>query len=374
MVIDLSEPMSDPAFRVNSVIVGGEACFLICLHDPSAVVWTPDNLKFRSSLWNSKGELISASFPKFFNWDEQPHLDPAPKSIDGITTIMEKLDGSTLIVSKYKGHLIVRTRGTTDASVLDKNGFEIEILKKKYPKAFDFGNMDTSGHTRIFEWVSPRNRIVIPYEECDIYLTAIISHDDYSLNEQMILDNVAEAFEVKRPKRFVFSSLIQLKNTVANFIGVEGVCCYYNNDQSIRKLKGDEYLIRHKAKEKFQTIRSLLDFFVLENQPHLEVFLDKIEKEADYEVASKCVDDANCLIDSMTLVTEWMWNAQLFVEMVRIDTDTQKEAAAEITSRYPDKTFQGLAFMLYQNKAIPPIMLLRLINKARESIVTIQPA
>ncbi len=35
---------------------------------------------------------------------------------DVINRAVEKLDGSTLIVSKYKGQYILRTRGTVDAS------------------------------------------------------------------------------------------------------------------------------------------------------------------------------------------------------------------------------------------------------------------
>jgi hypothetical protein len=41
---------------------------------------------------------------------------------------VEKLDGSTLIVSKYNGQYILRTRGTVDASKL-ANGFELELFK-----------------------------------------------------------------------------------------------------------------------------------------------------------------------------------------------------------------------------------------------------
>lgn len=373
MVIDLSQVGKDPAFRINHVRIADEDCYLVCLHDPSSVVWTEENIIFRSSVWNSEGELISASFPKFFNWDENPDLFPSPKRIEDLDAVIEKVDGSTLIVSKYKGHLIVRTRGTTDASILDKNGYEVEILKKKYPNAFDFGDVETSDHSRIFEWVSPNNRIVVPYAECDISLIASIKHTNYSFFSQSELDSMAEQYGVKRPKRFVFSSLIHMRNEVKNFIGMEGVCCYYDGGQHIRKLKGEDYLIRHRAKEKFQTFNSLVDFFVLENMPHYEAFLEMIEREADNEVATQCQTDARDIIDVMSEITDTLLNVALFVEMVKVDTESDKEAAEIISSRYQDQTLTGLAFAKYRGKGISERTFLNIIKRARKN-VTNQPA
>ena len=94
--------------------------------------WGLDNDIFRSSVWDLDGNLVSASFKKFFNWDEKPDLDPAPASLQG-ATLMEKVDGSTLIFSRYKGHTVIRTRGTVDARK-QENGHEIDLLCEKYGK------------------------------------------------------------------------------------------------------------------------------------------------------------------------------------------------------------------------------------------------
>ena len=115
-------------------MIAGEKCFLVCPKD-FGVQWNKDNLIFRSSIWNEQGEPVSLSFKKFFNWEEQKELVPFPSSTKNCSLI-EKKDGSLLIISKYKNQIIHRTRGTFDASNLE-NGHEIEFLKQKYPKVFN---------------------------------------------------------------------------------------------------------------------------------------------------------------------------------------------------------------------------------------------
>ena len=92
--------------------------------------WTLTNKIFRSSVWDSNGELISAGFPKFTNWGEAPDIFPLPDSLRN-ATIVEKIDGSLLVVSKWKGHYILRTRGTVDATQLE-NGMNLKFSIKLF--------------------------------------------------------------------------------------------------------------------------------------------------------------------------------------------------------------------------------------------------
>ena len=94
--------------------------------------WRKDTMIFRSSVWDMEGNPVSLSFKKFFNYGEQPALAPIPPSLHG-AELLEKLDGSTLLFSRYKGHTVIRTRGTVDARK-QENGYEIDYLIQKYPK------------------------------------------------------------------------------------------------------------------------------------------------------------------------------------------------------------------------------------------------
>jgi hypothetical protein len=73
--------------------------------------WDSSNLIFRSSVWDSEGNLVSAGFKKFFNLFEKPELSPGVEELSD-AEIIEKIDGSCLIISRYKDRLIIRTRGT----------------------------------------------------------------------------------------------------------------------------------------------------------------------------------------------------------------------------------------------------------------------
>jgi hypothetical protein len=153
MKIDIEKDIDRESFMVHEHIIAGEVVTLVQPKHIGAK-WDKNNLHFRSSVWNYDGELISASFPKFFNWGEQPDLSPVPTSLKNCT-IVNKLDGSTLIVSKYKGQYILRTRGTVDASTM-ANGDELEIFKNTILKKLENLPVDLNNsweYSILFEWI-----------------------------------------------------------------------------------------------------------------------------------------------------------------------------------------------------------------------------
>jgi len=279
-------------FIIKPGKIAGEICFLI---NPqfAGTKWTRENLIFRSSIWNSKGEPVSLSFPKFFNWGERPDLSPTPKDIRNCELI-EKIDGSTLVVSKYKGELIIRARGTFDAKKLD-NGHEINYLLNEHPcisRLFDEQNSDVSW---IFEWVSPVNKIVINYgDKPDLYLIGAIRHSNYSLYPQKALDEFAIYFGVKRPKRFNFGSIPEMLEAIEKLQGQEGLCLYFNNDQQIRKVKSAWYLSLHSLKSNLTTDK-LADMWFLWNQPNYKEYCDKFVSTFDFE----CLQFASAAISKL---------------------------------------------------------------------------
>ena len=168
MKINLYNDINRDEFIVKDVIIANECCYLVT---PKHIgtKWTRDNLIFRSSIWNSNGELISAGFKKFFNYHEQPDLEYQPTDLKGCTSV-EKLDGSLLIVSKYKGEMIYRTRGTNTVVNME-NSYEIPLLVEKYKKFFksNIWYSDTTEWSYLFEWITPTNKIVINYgDEGDV--------------------------------------------------------------------------------------------------------------------------------------------------------------------------------------------------------------
>jgi len=242
------------------------------------VDYKKDELIFRSSIWDAEGNLVSAGFKKFFNWDENK-LSKQPKDIEGCDFI-EKIDGSLLICSKYKDKLIFRTRGTFEAYQFP-NSNEIDMLRQKY-------NIDSQLDERyslLFEWVTPSNKIVLNYTKPDLYLVGVIRHEDYNYAVQDALDEFADICGWKRPKRFTFNSIEGLM-TVKDWINQEGICMYYNSGQSIVKIKSFDYLKKHSFKTNLNWER-LVDMYwdwKESDEYDSDMFFSYIEEIYDYEI------------------------------------------------------------------------------------------
>lgn len=347
--------------------IAGETCHLVQPQHIGAT-WSEDNLHLRSSIWNSNGELVSASFKKFVNWEERPDLQPAPADLSD-AQLVEKVDGSTLIVSKYQGQLIVRTRGTSDASKLD-NGHEIPLLLVKYPNIEEFfRGYDTLPISLIFEWVSPLNRIVIAYPESDLILIGAIWHNDYSLWHQSTLDPIAQFLGVKRPTVLSFRSIDEMLRTVEVMQGQEGICVYYNGGQSIRKVKSARYLMLHRLKSELGSISKVLDLYLAHMETEAahppvdmipQCFYDYVAKTFDFEIAEQ--------VKPMILRIEIACTkAQTVIAYVRAEVRglvelSRKEAALSIIARYGNTPEKGIAFLLLDNRPIPTKTLRALIE------------
>jgi len=346
MKINLADyDLSD--FILKEGIIGGDKCFLI-FPKHIGVKWTKDNLIFRSSIWNVDGELISAGFKKFFNFSEQPELTYTPFSTtaNGGVQIIEKIDGSTLIVSQYKNELIVRTRGTMDATKLD-NGFEINYLKEKHPKAFEIN----SELSYLYEWVTPNNKIVLDYgEEPELYLIGIIEHENYTMASQFIIDEEANNILVKRPKTYSYNSIKDVLSDVPSWEGKEGVCIYCNKGQDIRKLKAEHYLSLHRMKSELGSFERVIDFWISHDMPEYNKAYQIIVDALDYEIAEQTKGSISRICDGWKEVKKIVDFMKKFVQDHKeID---QKTFAAKTFQKWGDTNRSGFVFSLRQGKEL----------------------
>lgn len=313
-------------FSVKPFDFHGETLYLINpLIEKNNSKWTETEWKFRSSIWNEYGDCVSAGFPKFFNWGQFPEDYPTPKKLNECT-VVEKLDGSLLIVSQYKGELIIRTRGSTDISHMN-NYSEMEYLITEYPKAFDNQLLESEQYSLLYEWLSPENQIVIKHNQPDIVLVGIIDHKDYSLFTQENLDVVAKNLKLKRPQNFSFGNFVELFQIVKEFKDKEGVCIYFDDGQHIRKFKGEWYLVQHHFRSNL-TSKNMLDLFYLLKKPTKSEFLDYIEKTFDYECRVVSEDIVTRIIKKYTALITWY--AQLNVVIAEYQEKSQKEFALAI--------------------------------------------
>jgi hypothetical protein len=357
MKIDLSL-IDRTQFHVDELVWNGEMVYLI-QPQQMGCAWSQENKIFRSSVWNSDGDLISASFPKFVNWGEKPEVFPVPNSLKN-ATIMEKLDGSTLIVSKYKGNFMIRTRGTIDAARMEKNGFEIEYFKTEVlpilvemdiqiNSTFQSKNDDTWVFSYIFEWTSPLNTIVINYGDVPkFYLIGIIDNNNYSLCAQAFLDDIAKSVNLQRPATYTFTDVIDLLENIQLWEGKEGVCVYHHGDQEIHKVKSAWYLMLHRMKSELGSLDKVIDVWGAQNYPDYNTFYNYIGDTFDYELAETCRGHISRIADGYKEVLKIVAYMKEFVEPLK--RVPRKDAALKIISSYGNTNRSSFCFQLLDGK------------------------
>ena len=349
MKIDISA-IDRSQFMVHEHVVAGEVAYLV-QPVPFGTNWTQHNKHFRSSLWNYDGELISAGFPKFTNYGENPEHFPVPGSLKN-ATVVEKLDGSLLIVSKYKGEYILRTRGTVDATNL-ANGYELELFKEKFLKSLTHDTPDTWNVSILFEWVSPVNKIVLNYgDEPDWYVVGIVHHNDYSLYSQSELDMWAKNKGFKRPVTYTFPSVDDLIKDVDTWKGKEGVVIYTKNDQVLHKVKGAWYLALHHMKSELASVEKVMDVWLEQNMPDYNTFYNYIATTFDYELAEQCRGTISNLCDARKEVDKIVESMREFVKNKLLVLPSRREQAQIALGAYGNTNRSSYVFALLDGKEL----------------------
>lgn len=358
---DMKLPNSEE-FNFKDVTIAGDECWLIT---PSnmATKWTDDNARFRSCIVRkSDNFVVSQGFGKFTNFGERPDFQPWDNSwkIEAI----HKIDGSLLIVSKYKGELIIRTRGTADARQLP-NGHEIDFLMEKYPKAFDNCFINSEKITLLMEWSTPTNIIVLrEFDEPTLSLVGMVENS-YGLYEpQYIMDATAKVLNLNRPQKYEYNSVEECILDVSAWKNKEGVVLYSPDGQTLKKIKASLYCELHKIATGMRTISNVLDVF-MESPRFVEYqdFYNFLCNSLDFEIAERVKDD-------IAKITEAYGK---FIHSVNIieramgyisKLDSRKKQAMAIQEHW-DGWMVPVSFSLLDNKPIDD----KLVKKSMEKLL-----
>jgi hypothetical protein len=356
MHVDISK-IDTTQFMIHEHIVNGEILYLV---QPQfiGVKWTQANKIFRSSVWNNDGELVSGAFPKFMNWGENPEHFPVPTSLKD-AVITEKIDGSLLIVSKYKGQIILRTRGTSDARKLEKNGYELEIFEQTILPVVEsmmfceVAGLDTWRFSVLFEWVSPKQRIILNYgDQPEWYLVGIVDHNDYSIFSQEMLNGYALQHNFRRPPVYTFPTIEDLMSNVEAWKGKEGVVIYSNQGQSLHKVKGFWYLALHRMKEALSSIDKVIDVWYEQGEPSYTNFEAYITGQFDYELWTQIRPEASRICDAAKDVQQIIAGMQKFVDETLKPLPTRKAQAEKVLSSYGKTNRSQFVFKLLDRKPL----------------------
>ena len=291
-------------FTFRLCTIGGDDCVLIKPKPEMEGFWDDNNKIYRSSIWRvSDGYPVSLGYKKFVNYNELPAFEVPETTELGKFEAVEKIDGTCVIISKYKGELIVRTRGTVDAHIHTNSEDLFRLVDEL--KLWSVGlHPDTWGVSFIFEWVTPSNAIVLQYPKSKLFLTGMVKHSDYSYYEQSDLDFYARMYKWDRPERMLKDEYDKLfgfnKGTWKEACALwthfmtdnrkcEGYVLYFDRGQVLKKLKTGWYLVAHSLRFSGNYTKSLIATLTCFN--HLdsnkdyteEEFIDVVRKYRDHE-------------------------------------------------------------------------------------------
>ena len=179
------------------------------------------------------------SFDRFFNPHEKESTDIDWESAQ----IQEKVDGSLICVFYYSDEWRVTTRGSFYPNPLADSDFS--LLFKEL-----FTNFDTLEKTfcYMFELVTDRNRIVTWYDESFVVLLGIRSLETLMEVPYPLVDIIAKAMGVRRPRLYEAKNLEECKKLFSALKDDEEGFVAVDLSSNRIKLKQDSYLALSKIK------------------------------------------------------------------------------------------------------------------------------
>jgi len=225
--------------------------------------------------------LVSLPFFKFFNLGENPFTIGLDLSADNIDYVTSKEDGS-LISTYLNAHSMLLCKSKTsltstmaeDAAKLIREINRPTAQQSLYELCLQ---LEIEGYTVIMEFVAPHNRIVLPYEYADLVVLGVRNRGNGELMpfEEMI-DRGMEPYLVENHTEMIenfddfFEDFREMK-------GIEGFVVRLK-DGTILKLKTDEYVALHHAKDSVTAPRRLMEVVLAEASDDLRQMFEDDEQ------------------------------------------------------------------------------------------------
>lgn len=193
--------------------------------------WTDAMIDARGLILDGDGEVIARGMRKFWNLNlEDKTLWKSP------FTVYEKMDGSLILLVKYKDDLIFASRGsfTSDQAIMAK-----EIWNEKYSY---LSHLVGWRITCLFELIHPNNQIVVNYgnKKDLVFLCAINNDTGSTVKFPMIYD-------FPTPKTYGFNSIQELVESKQDD-NKEGYVIHFHFYDIRYKFKFEHYKALHRAR------------------------------------------------------------------------------------------------------------------------------
>lgn len=189
--------------------------------------------------------VMARAFDRFYNLGAVPpelHKEQIEIVENENSIITEKIDGSLCLVhhDKMNGKWNVSTRSMAfaEGETVRGNKFS-EVFERAIGGSLDerFREMHT-GHTYIFELVSPETRVVHPYDKDDLYLLGIRNNETGYEQEWKSVVMFGMMFGFKTPKTYTFKSIEEILDAAKSLPELdEGYVCRLDTPNGVRRIK-----------------------------------------------------------------------------------------------------------------------------------------
>lgn len=295
------------------------------------------------------GKNISNGFPKFMNLNEgngeyKITLDDLESAIKKSRVILtDKLDGSLLIRYVHNGNVYWRTRGGLTVGM--DNSDELQTFFDDNPRLLDPSLY--SDCSLLFEWVSPKNQIVIKYHDPALVLIGVIHNGNppelMSWNRTIEVASgvgatVPAYFEIVTP-----STLHDLVLFVQKNRDIEGVVLRIQDNQfgvRLVKIKSDHYKALHALRSNLTSAR-LVDLWIEWGKPTYDEYEERFVSTFDYECFEYARPAMSSMFDGVGEAIKCYNHIRNFVETNA--ELSQKEFALRVHQAYSEGTEKASA-------------------------------
>lgn len=328
MKIDF-ESIDKKRFNVSNKTIPELGEFIFVCAKKKMFGWSNDELHLRSLLCRPNGEVVSAGFPKFFNFSEKPENDAL--TIDGFkngnTLFVEKLDGSLIIRSVIDGKVHFRTRGCDVVSDLIRDEFETLVLTE-HPELLDpsFGRQ---GCSLLFEFVSQKNQIIVLYDKPMLFA---LGWSDFSGSELRFYPYNNEK-HLRKPKVFnLNSSINEFREYVYALKDAEGIVSWTpkaDGSMHLTKFKSKWYLRLHTLRTELNE-RYLKQYCYFNKIETIDQFKEALSADGhDWETFKHVEPMFKMQREKIEVAKAWLANVEALIKEKGIDKLLNRKDKAE---------------------------------------------
>lgn len=208
----------------------------------------------RGIVLDGNSNVVSRPYEKFFNYKElewRDDIDKETKKLsewdDSNYEVIEKLDGSLAVVSQYDDEILYTSSGNLQGKF--PHMFKVWFDKNLTPRQKRNLKSLTKTYTLLFEYISPNNRIVVPYERTQMVLHGVINtRTGEELFDEAPFNKIAEDIGVDTANRMghieleTLMRVKKLQDLTENLF--EGFVIRFDNGKRL-KIKTDQYVELH---------------------------------------------------------------------------------------------------------------------------------